>query len=53
MLVGDESLCLNAANPLDNCCNKGKRAANTLEDCCLQIAWLVIILSVKFVFLRI
>ena len=45
--------CLNTANLLDKCCNKGKRVANALGVYCLQIAWLDIILSVKFVFLRI
>ena len=53
MLVGEETPCLNTANPLDKCCNKGKRVANALGAYCLQIAWLDIILSVKFVFLRI
>ncbi|WP_210401269.1 hypothetical protein, partial [Prevotella sp. HMSC073D09] len=53
VLVGEETPCLNTANPLDKCCYKGKRVANALGVYCLQIAWLDIILSVKFVFLRI
>jgi len=46
MTVGEETSCLNAANPLDKCCNKGKRVVNALGVYCLQIAWLDIILSV-------
>ena len=53
MLVGEESSILNVAYPLYNRWNACKEVGTILSIWRLQIVWLVIILSVKFVFLRI
>lgn len=53
MLVGEESSILNGACPLNNRLNACKEVGAILRIWRLQIVWLDIILSVKFVFLRI
>ena len=53
MLVGEESSILNVAYSLNNRWNACNEIGTILRIWRLQIAWLDIILSVKFVFLRI